>query len=150
MSWKPMYVWICERLRLRDKWQTRCLLTKDGRRCQAVPLPPCSRQGHWYWLGTKPGPTDCESFHGLYCGLKVPPPLKVGRFYTQACMPIYVSILRIPPDDMSLESDGGMTYIDKGKPKKSEKSLSQCLFVHKSHMDWPRREPGLPRWEAAD
>jgi hypothetical protein len=29
--------------------------------------------------------------------------------------------------------------IDRGKPKYSEKNLSQCHFVyHKSHMDWPR------------
>jgi hypothetical protein len=37
---------------------------------------------------------------------------------------------------MSFESDGGMIYIDRGKPKNSEKKLSQCHFVHhKSHMD---------------
>jgi hypothetical protein len=35
--------------------------------------------------------------------------------------------------------------IDKGKPKYSRKNLSQCHFVHhKSHMDWPRIEPGPP------
>jgi hypothetical protein len=37
--------------------------------------------------------------------------------------------------------------IDRGKPKNSEKNLSQCHFVnHKSHTDWPGREPGPPRW----
>jgi hypothetical protein len=35
---------------------------------------------------------------------------------------------------------------DKGKPKYSEKHLSQCHFVHhKSHMEQPGIEPGLPR-----
>jgi hypothetical protein len=41
--------------------------------------------------------------------------------------------------------------IDRGKQKNSEKNLSQCHFVHNiSHMDWPGREPGPPRWEAGD
>jgi hypothetical protein len=39
----------------------------------------------------------------------------------------------------------------RGKRKNSEKNLSQCHAVHnKSHMDWPGREPGPPRWEAGD
>jgi hypothetical protein len=41
--------------------------------------------------------------------------------------------------------------IDRGKPKNCEKNLSQCHSVHhKSHMDWPVREPGPPRWETGD
>jgi hypothetical protein len=40
--------------------------------------------------------------------------------------------------------------IDRGKPKNSEKNLSQCHFVHKSHMDWPGREHGPPRRVAGD
>jgi hypothetical protein len=30
-------------------------------------------------------------------------------------------------------------------------NLSQCHFVqHQSHMDWPRIDPGAPRWEAGE
>jgi hypothetical protein len=40
---------------------------------------------------------------------------------------------------------------DKGQPKNSENTLSQSHSVHhKSHMDWPGCELGLPRWEADD
>jgi hypothetical protein len=40
---------------------------------------------------------------------------------------------------------------DKGKPKNSEKNPSQYHFVHyKSHMDWPGRESGTPRWDSDD
>jgi hypothetical protein len=40
--------------------------------------------------------------------------------------------------------------IDSGKPKYSEKSLSQCHFVHhKSNIDWPGIEPELTRWGPA-
>jgi hypothetical protein len=41
--------------------------------------------------------------------------------------------------------------IDRGKPKYSEKNLSQCHFVyHKSHMDRPGIETGPPQGEAGD
>jgi hypothetical protein len=37
---------------------------------------------------------------------------------------------------------------DMGKPKNSEKSLSQCHCVpHKSHMDWPGHEPSPAQWD---
>jgi hypothetical protein len=40
---------------------------------------------------------------------------------------------------------------NRGKPKDSEINLSQCHFVHqKSNMDWPKREPGTPRWNSDD
>jgi hypothetical protein len=40
---------------------------------------------------------------------------------------------------------------DRGKPNISESILSQFHFVHhKSHMDWPVHEPGIPRWKACD
>jgi hypothetical protein len=54
------------------------------------------------------------------------------------------------PDDMSLESDGGMIYWQRKTEKLGEK-LSQCHFIHrKSHMDWPGRESGSLRWEGGD
>jgi hypothetical protein len=35
---------------------------------------------------------------------------------------------------------------DRGKPRNSDKNLSQCHSVHhKSHMDWPGCESGSPR-----
>jgi hypothetical protein len=41
--------------------------------------------------------------------------------------------------------------IDRGKPKYSEKILSQCHFVHhKSYVDRPGIEPGPPRWKTGD
>jgi hypothetical protein len=44
-----------------------------------------------------------------------------------------------------------LNEIDRGKPKYSEKNLSQCHFDHhKSHMDRPGIEPGCLRWEAGD
>jgi hypothetical protein len=37
-------------------------------------------------------------------------PLKMGGCSTQAWMPTYVSIFTHSPDDMSLDSDGGIIY----------------------------------------
>jgi hypothetical protein len=45
----------------------------------------------------------------------------------------------LPPHDTRVWSHGGMTF--------TEKTPSQCHFArHKSHIDWPGREPG-PRGE---
>jgi hypothetical protein len=69
---------------------------------------------------------------------------------TLAWMPTYVGILRIPQMIWVWRATVEW-YIDRVKPKNSEKNLSQCHFVHhKSHMDWPGREPGSSRWEADD
>jgi hypothetical protein len=40
---------------------------------------------------------------------------------------------------------------DRGNRKNSDRTLSQCHFIHhKSHMDWAGREPVPPRWEASN
>jgi hypothetical protein len=73
-----------------------------------------------------------------------------GGSRTQAWMPTYVRILRVPPMIWVWRATVEW-YIDRGKPKNSERNLSQCHLVHqKSHMDWPGLEPGPPRWEAGD
>jgi hypothetical protein len=73
-----------------------------------------------------------------------------GGSSTQAWTPTYVSILSIPQMIWVWRATVEW-YIDRGNPKKSEKDLSHCYFVHhKSHMDWPGSEPGSPRWEDGD
>jgi hypothetical protein len=48
-------------------------------------------------------------------------------------------------------SDGMILDICKENPKDAEKILFPCHSIHhKSHMDWPGREPGPVRWEAGD
>jgi len=40
---------------------------------------------------------------------------------------------------------------NKGRPKCSEKNLSQCRFIlHKTHIGRPGMKPGLPWWEATN
>jgi hypothetical protein len=44
---------------------------------------------------------------------------------------------------MKISMEHGWNDIDRGKPKYSERNLSQCHFVyHKSHMDRLGIEPG--------
>jgi len=41
--------------------------------------------------------------------------------------------------------------IDRIKPQHSEKNLFNYHSVHhKSHMHWPRKKTGSPRWQACD
>jgi hypothetical protein len=84
-----------------------------------------------------------NSFQGFF-------PWRWGGSSTQAWMPTYVSILRIPQITWVWRTTVEW-YIGRRKPKNSEKNLSQCPFVHqKSHMDWPGREPWNPRWGTGD
>jgi hypothetical protein len=57
----------------------------------------------------------------------------------------------VHPTDNIWDGERRWNDIDRGKPKHSEKNLSQSHFGHhKSSMDWPGREPGTPRWEVGD
>jgi hypothetical protein len=56
-----------------------------------------------------------------------------------------------PLDDTWVNTEQRWNDIDRGKPRDSEKNLSQCHFVnHKSHMNCSGREPGPPQWEAGN
>jgi hypothetical protein len=65
------------------------------------------------------------------------------RDYVSELLPL-TDILFIPP--MTRVGERRWNDTDRGKPKNSEKKLSQCH--HKSHMDWPGREPGPTSWGA--
>jgi hypothetical protein len=55
------------------------------------------------------------------------------------------------PDDIWVWRATVEWCIDRGKAKNSDRNVSQCHFVHhKSLVDWHRREPDPPRWEAGD
>jgi hypothetical protein len=96
----------------------------------------------------------CGTFHGtkssfmridlLHIEKCLSPPEGGVESSTQAWMPIYVSILRIPLIIWVWRATVEW-YIERGKPKNSEKNLSQCHFLHdKSHIDWPGgANPGL-------
>jgi hypothetical protein len=70
-------------------------------------------------------------------------PWRWGGSSTQAWMPTYVSILRIPQIIWVCRATVEW-YIDRRKPKNSEKNLSQCYSVHhKSHINDRGANPGL-------
>jgi hypothetical protein len=51
-----------------------------------------------------------------------------------------------PPGDIYEYEEPWWNDTDRGKPKNSDRNLSQFHFVHyKSHMDWTERERGPPR-----
>jgi hypothetical protein len=64
----------------------------------------------------------------------------------------------VPPAGLPLNPQKTYEYAeprwndaDRVKPKKSEKSLSQCHFIHqKYHLYWLGHEPGSPTWWAGD
>jgi hypothetical protein len=59
-------------------------------------------------------------------------------------------LLIIPPGDIWVWI-ARWNDTDRGKPKNSEKNLSQCHFVHhKLHMDGRSSELGPPLWDAGD
>jgi hypothetical protein len=97
--------------------------------CLSALMKCLKTQQNWFFFmfGMDVMPLDAITFFF--------PPWRWGGSSTQAWMPTYVSIL-CTPQIIWVWRAMVEWYIDKGKPKNSEKNLSQCHFFHyKSHMN---------------
>ena len=78
-----------------------------------------------------------------------------SRFSKQHCLLEGSQTMSICPGkgnaDIKMSMEQWWNYTERGKPKYSDKSLSQCQLVHqRSHMDWSGIELGPSRWKAGD